>query len=314
MPSSSSTVTVSRLMSAELTGPVAGGVRTRLARLGRAAVSSGRSDAGRRATGVSRSCCTPSETPSSSRATRRSGRTSIRRSPASSRTGETSRSRGARPCALFDQSHHMTDLYVKGPDVIRLLSDARRQHVRELRRQQGEAVRGLQSRRLRDRRRDPVLPRREQRQPRRPPLRPQLGAVPRRDRRLRRAGRPRRADGGEPDAAGGSSTATRFRGRPRSRCWTAANGGSLPGDQVLQHGRAHDRRAQGPRAAPRHVRRAGDGALRALGGRARRSRPRSSRPAGTSASGRSARGSTRRTRSSRAGSRARCPRSSPATS
>jgi vanillate/3-O-methylgallate O-demethylase len=26
-------------------------------------------------------------------------------------------------CALFDQSHHMTDLYVKGPDALRLLSD-----------------------------------------------------------------------------------------------------------------------------------------------------------------------------------------------
>lgn len=26
-------------------------------------------------------------------------------------------------CALFDQSHHMTDLYVEGPDAIRLLSD-----------------------------------------------------------------------------------------------------------------------------------------------------------------------------------------------
>jgi len=26
-------------------------------------------------------------------------------------------------CALFDQSHHMTDLYIEGPDVIRLLSD-----------------------------------------------------------------------------------------------------------------------------------------------------------------------------------------------
>jgi vanillate/3-O-methylgallate O-demethylase len=26
-------------------------------------------------------------------------------------------------CALFDQSHHMTDLYIDGPDVIRLLSD-----------------------------------------------------------------------------------------------------------------------------------------------------------------------------------------------
>ena len=26
-------------------------------------------------------------------------------------------------CALFDQSHHMTDLYIKGPDALRLLSD-----------------------------------------------------------------------------------------------------------------------------------------------------------------------------------------------
>jgi glycine cleavage system aminomethyltransferase T len=26
-------------------------------------------------------------------------------------------------CALFDQSHHMTDLYIKGPDTIRLLSE-----------------------------------------------------------------------------------------------------------------------------------------------------------------------------------------------
>src|SRR5436309_13215660 len=25
--------------------------------------------------------------------------------------------------ALFDQSHHMTDLYIEGPDVIRLLTD-----------------------------------------------------------------------------------------------------------------------------------------------------------------------------------------------
>ena len=26
-------------------------------------------------------------------------------------------------CALFDQSHHMTDLYIRGSDVVRLLSD-----------------------------------------------------------------------------------------------------------------------------------------------------------------------------------------------
>src|SRR3974377_1402873 len=26
-------------------------------------------------------------------------------------------------CALFDQSHHMTDLYVQGPDALKLFSD-----------------------------------------------------------------------------------------------------------------------------------------------------------------------------------------------
>ena len=26
-------------------------------------------------------------------------------------------------CALFDQSHHMTDLYVSGPDALKVLSD-----------------------------------------------------------------------------------------------------------------------------------------------------------------------------------------------
>src|SRR6516164_9727092 len=26
-------------------------------------------------------------------------------------------------CALFDQSHHMTDLYLEGPDALQLLSD-----------------------------------------------------------------------------------------------------------------------------------------------------------------------------------------------
>jgi len=26
-------------------------------------------------------------------------------------------------CALFDQSHHMTDLYIEGPDALKVLSD-----------------------------------------------------------------------------------------------------------------------------------------------------------------------------------------------
>ena len=37
-------------------------------------------------------------------------------------------------CALFDQTHHMTDLLIDGPDAIRLLSDLGSQHLREFRR------------------------------------------------------------------------------------------------------------------------------------------------------------------------------------
>ena len=101
--------------------------------------------------------------------------------------------------ALFDQSHHMTDLYVEGPDVIRLLSDLGVNTFGERGREQGEAVRRLQPRRLRDRGRDPLLPRREPGEPRRPPVRAQLGPVPRGDGRLRRQRRARRAHGRQPD-------------------------------------------------------------------------------------------------------------------
>ena len=171
-------------------------------------------------------------------------------------------------CALFDQSHHMTDLYIEGPDVIPLLSSLGVNTLRELRREQGQAVRRVQRGRLRDRRRDPLLPRREQGQPRRAPLRAQLGAVPRGDRRLRREVRARRADGGEPDRA---PQALPLPGSGPDRAPGAREGErrAPARDQVLQHGRGHDRGAQGPRAAPRHVRRARDGAVRPVGGRRR---------------------------------------------
>ena len=47
-------------------------------------------------------------------------------------------------CALFDQSHHMTDLYVEGPDALKVLRRSRRQHVQQLPRRHGEAVRRVQ--------------------------------------------------------------------------------------------------------------------------------------------------------------------------
>ena len=37
--------------------------------------------------------------------------------PPSSRIGATSSAPGANTCVLFDQSHHMVNLYVEGPDA-----------------------------------------------------------------------------------------------------------------------------------------------------------------------------------------------------
>ena len=47
-------------------------------------------------------------------------------------------------CALFDQSHHMTDLYVEGPDALRLAVDARREQLQGIQGQSGEAVHRVQ--------------------------------------------------------------------------------------------------------------------------------------------------------------------------
>ena len=80
----------------------------------------------------------------------------------------------------------MTDMYIKGPDALKLLSAIGVNSFANFAVGQGQAVRRLQLRRLRDRRRDPLLPRRRAAQPRRPALGAQLGAVPLRDRRLRR--------------------------------------------------------------------------------------------------------------------------------
>ena len=214
-------------------------------------------------------------------------------------------------CALFDQSHHMTDLYVEGPDVIRLLSDLGVNTFANFAVDKAKQfvacnhdgyVIG-----------DAILFFLDENRvvARRPPVGAQLGAVPRRDRRLRRDRRARRAHGRQPDRR---AQALPLPGAGPDGARGAREGDRRPaaGDQVLQHGRDHDRRARGAGAAPRHVRRPGPRAVRAVGGARRRSRRRSSRPGRTSACARSARASTRRTRSSRAGSPARCPRSSPA--
>ena len=206
----------------------------------------------------------------------------------------------------------MTDLYIKGPDALKLLSRSRRQQLRDVRGRQGQAVRRRQPRRLRDRRRDPLLPGRGAAQPRRAPVGAQLGAVPRRDGRLRRHVRAGRALGREPDRP--EALPLPGPGADRARGAGEGHRRAAAGDQVLQHGPSS--RSPATRcgrcitACPACPASSSSGPPST----ARTSGQRSSRPARSSAFARSARASTRRTRSSRAGSRARCRRSSPATS
>ena len=47
-------------------------------------------------------------------------------------------------CVLFDQSHHMVDLYIEGPDALKLVVQPRDQQLRELPHQPREAIRALQ--------------------------------------------------------------------------------------------------------------------------------------------------------------------------
>ena len=121
-------------------------------------------------------------------------------------------------CALFDQSHHMTDLYVEGPDALKVFSDLGVNSFQEFQSQSGQAICRLQPRRLRDRRRDPVLSGREQIQSGRPSAGRELGAISRRDRRLQGNGRDGTSDPPSIKAAARFSD-TRCRARTLSRSW-----------------------------------------------------------------------------------------------
>ena len=214
-------------------------------------------------------------------------------------------------CCLFDQSHHMTDLYIKGPDALKLLSDLGVNSFATFAVDKakqfvavnpdgyviGDAILFYLDEELFN-----------------------LVGRPSAHNWVQYHGetgdydvdvRAGRALGREPDRPEAlplpGSGADRARGAGEGQRRAAA------GDQVLQHGLAHDRRPPGAGAASRHVRRARPRAVRARARTARRSGQRSSRRARSSGSARSAHGCTRRTRSSRAGSHARCRRSSPAT-
>ena len=117
-------------------------------------------------------------------------------------------------CALFDQSHHMTDLYIEGPDALKVLSDLGVNSFATFKVNQAKQfvacnhdgyVIG-----------DAILfyLERQQAEPRRTALVAQLGAVPHRKRQLQGDRRTRRALRASTRARAGSS-ATRCRARMR---------------------------------------------------------------------------------------------------
>ncbi len=92
-------------------------------------------------------------------------------------------------CVLFDQSHHMVNLFVRGKDTVKLLSYLVDQLVQEFHRRQGQAIRARHALWPCDRRRHPVLSRRERDGVCRPQSGGELDRIPRQDRRLRRRDR-----------------------------------------------------------------------------------------------------------------------------
>ena len=129
-------------------------------------------------------------------ATRRPGRTSIRACRPNTPTGATRRRPGRRPACSSTCRSTWPTCYVEGPDATKLLVAPARSTRSRTSRRDGQAVRAVQLRRPRHRRRDPVQLGAEQVRPRRPHPGAELDPLPRADRRLRRQARARRALGG----------------------------------------------------------------------------------------------------------------------
>ena len=167
-------------------------------------------------------------------------------------------------CCLFDQSYHMTDMYIKGPDAIRLLSDTGVNSFATFEVDKakqfvacnangyviGDAILFYLDKDL-----------------------------------LNLVGRPSAHNWVQYHCETGDYNATverderaavnpnnrrvyRYQVQGPTALEAAGEGQRRPVacDQVLQHGRDHDRGPQGARAAPRHVRRSRARAVRAVGG------------------------------------------------
>ena len=148
-------------------------------------------------------------------------------------------------------------MYVEGPDALKVLSLLGVNSFKNFGPKQGQAVRRLQLRRLRDRRRHPLPPRREPIQSGRAAVGAQLGPVSLRDRQVRRPDRTGRAHSGQtrsdraeglPLSGPGTERASRHREGHRQ------NGSRR---EVLQHDGFPIAGTTSPRVASRDGRSAG---------------------------------------------------------
>ena len=92
-------------------------------------------------------------------------------------------------CVLFDQSHHMANLFVRGKDTVKLLSYLSTNSFKNFTVDKAKQFAPVTPVWSRDRRRHPVLSRRERDGVCRPQSGGELDRIPRQDRRLRRRDR-----------------------------------------------------------------------------------------------------------------------------
>ena len=157
-------------------------------------------------------------------------------------------------CVLFNLSFHMADLYVEGPDATKLLSPLGDQHVQERLAGARQAVRAVQPRRPRHRRRHPVQLGAEQVHPGRAHPGVELDHVPRAGRQIRRQARARRALRGAQGSVRPQAYRFQIQGPNAMKTMEKVLGARAAGSEVLPRHHADHRRQEGDRAAPRHGR------------------------------------------------------------
>ena len=154
-----------------------------------------------------------------------------------------------------------------GPGCAGAAHEPRGQQLRDLRAGQGQAVRPVHARRLRDRRRHPLRARRGSLQPRRPRAGAQLGHLPRRD----RGGTTSRSSSTSARRCASDRRRRHYRFQvqgPNAMAVIEKALGHAPEELKFFNMRTEQiAGVDGHRAAPRHGRPAGLGALRAVRGR-----------------------------------------------